>query len=422
MDIHGVRSLLGIVNFIKNHIPRRAKICELITQLTRKDVKFVWREEQQKAFEKLKAVVSEAILLTFPNPNRPFDLYPNASQKFPMGAVLAQDGKIVSTFSRKFNDVQLKYTVTGQELLAVVEACKHFEQIIQGCKLRIHTDHKNLTHNGTVHVNLKDQRAQNFLDLEFAPTFVYISGEDNTAADGLSRLKMADNEPAEIADKIFVILQNNLDREENIDFPLDMIRIMNTQKSDLEIQGCISSGKLLARIDTTKIDGGVMITIDKKVWVPKDAQQRIVDWYHTNLQHAGINRRIKSIGQTFTWEGLRAIVEKFVTSCDSCQCNKQSNKKSYGKIPLVPALRDKIPWGIIHVDCCGSWKVRWLNEETGETKSFEIHLLSMVEACTGWSKFVRIKSASSILTATALAKGWLCRYLRPQKVLHDNGP
>ena len=35
-----------------------------------------------------------------------------------MGAVLAQDGKIISNFSRKFNNAQLKYTVTGQKLLA----------------------------------------------------------------------------------------------------------------------------------------------------------------------------------------------------------------------------------------------------------------------------------------------------------------
>jgi hypothetical protein len=78
---------------------------------------------------------------------------------YAMGVVLAQDGKIISTFSRKFNDAQLKYTVTGQELLAVVEACKHFEQIIRGCKIRIHMDHQNLTHDETVHVNLRQQRA-----------------------------------------------------------------------------------------------------------------------------------------------------------------------------------------------------------------------------------------------------------------------
>ena len=161
-----------------------------------------------------------------------------------MGAVLAQDGKIVSTFSRKFNDAQLKYTVTGQELLAAVEACKHFDQIIRGCEIRIHSDHKNLTHDGTVHVNLREQRARIFLDSEYAATFVHIAGDDNTAADGLSRLEMADNEPTEITEDIFVILDNNLDRGENTDFPLDMTRIMNEQRNDGEIQRRISSGKL----------------------------------------------------------------------------------------------------------------------------------------------------------------------------------
>ena len=42
-------------------------------------------------------------MLEYPNPNRPFDLFPDVSSTYAMGAVLEQDGKIVSTFSRKFN-------------------------------------------------------------------------------------------------------------------------------------------------------------------------------------------------------------------------------------------------------------------------------------------------------------------------------
>jgi hypothetical protein len=104
------------------------------------------------------------------------------------------------------------------------------------------------------------------------------------------------------------------------------------------------------------------------------------------------------------------MVEKYVSSCDSCQRNKTTNKKSYGKIPLVPALRDKNPWEVIHVNCCGPWKIKWIDEETGEKNEFEIHLLSTVDACKGWSKFVRIETTSSVTTATALDKNWLCRY------------
>ncbi len=77
----------------------------------------------------------EAIMLKYPNPNHPFDMYPNASSTYVMGAVLEQDRKIVSTFLRKLNGMQLKYTVMGHELLVVVKACKHFAKIIRGCNI-----------------------------------------------------------------------------------------------------------------------------------------------------------------------------------------------------------------------------------------------------------------------------------------------
>jgi hypothetical protein len=176
--------------------------------------------------------------------------------------------------------------------------------------------------------------------LEFGATFVLIKGTDNTAADGLSRLEMSDDKPTEIANEIFAILQNNLDREESNDFPLDMKRIMIAQRSNEEIQQHINSGKLSAKIGTKIIDGGEVTTINGLIWVPKKVQQWIVEWYHSNLQHAGITRMINLISQMFTWKGLRPMVEQHMLSCDSCQRNKSTDKKSYGKIPLTPALNN----------------------------------------------------------------------------------
>jgi hypothetical protein len=43
-------------------------------------------------------VISEAIMLEYPKPNWQFDIYLDASSMYAMGAVLEQDGKIVSTF------------------------------------------------------------------------------------------------------------------------------------------------------------------------------------------------------------------------------------------------------------------------------------------------------------------------------------
>ncbi len=89
-NLKQVRGFLGVINFIKNHIPNRAAICEPITRLTRKDMKFSWGEEQTQTFNKVRAIVAESIMLTYPDPNCPFDLYPDASSTYAMGAILVQ--------------------------------------------------------------------------------------------------------------------------------------------------------------------------------------------------------------------------------------------------------------------------------------------------------------------------------------------
>ena len=58
--------------------------------------------------------------------------------------MLLHDGKTISTFSRKFNDTQLKYNITEMELLADYEGCKYSHRIIYGCEVDIHSDHMNL--------------------------------------------------------------------------------------------------------------------------------------------------------------------------------------------------------------------------------------------------------------------------------------
>ncbi len=81
----------------------------------------------------MKVAIEESITLEYPNSNKPFDLYTYVSSTLAMGVMSCQDGKSIGTFSQKLDDAQLKYTVMGQELLACMEACIHFNQIIRGC-------------------------------------------------------------------------------------------------------------------------------------------------------------------------------------------------------------------------------------------------------------------------------------------------
>ncbi len=132
-----------------------------------------------------------------------FHIYPDASSKHAMGAVLVQEDKTVSTFSTRFNEAQLKYTVTEQELLAILEACKHFKNIIHGCDITVHTDHKNFTYSPTQRANARVERSMILLNEEFGVTLEHIKGKDNTGGDGLSTLAFSDTTSE--TDAIFAI-------------------------------------------------------------------------------------------------------------------------------------------------------------------------------------------------------------------------
>ena len=85
-------------------------------------------------------------LLTYPGFNETFKIHTNASA-FQLGAVLIQKGKPIDFYSRKLTDAQQRYTVTERELPSIIETLKEFRRILLGHKLRIYTDHKNLTCN-----------------------------------------------------------------------------------------------------------------------------------------------------------------------------------------------------------------------------------------------------------------------------------
>ena len=54
----------------------------------------------------------------------------------------------------------------------------------------------------------------------------------------------------------------------------------------------------------------LLIFLDGKIVVKQSLQQRIVDWYHTMLCHPGETRTEETIGQYFSWKGLKPMVQR----------------------------------------------------------------------------------------------------------------
>ena len=99
---------------------------------------FTWTPQCQQAFNSLQKALTEAPILTPPDPGLQFTLDMDASD-VGMGAVLAQalpEGeRVVAYFS---HHSERRYCVTRQELLAMVAAIKHFgtavADVLQGTR------------------------------------------------------------------------------------------------------------------------------------------------------------------------------------------------------------------------------------------------------------------------------------------------
>ena len=93
----------------------------------------------------MKKILAREVILAFPDFNKPFEIYTDASNT-QLGAVITQDGKPIAFYSKKLNPAQTRYTTTEKELLSIVATCKEFRTILLGQQITIYTDHENLTY------------------------------------------------------------------------------------------------------------------------------------------------------------------------------------------------------------------------------------------------------------------------------------
>ena len=110
-------------------IPNYATIAEPLTNLTKKNQKYEWLEEQQRAFELLCAMLMTAPVLHRPDPNGLFVVQTDASD-VGLGAVLLQEvegqERVIEFASHVLTPAERNYSVTERECLAAVWAIQKF--------------------------------------------------------------------------------------------------------------------------------------------------------------------------------------------------------------------------------------------------------------------------------------------------------
>jgi hypothetical protein len=91
-SVHHVQNFLGLVGYYRRFIPNFSKMSKPITELLKKDNKYVWSKDFDKAFKTLKKLLTTSPVLAQPDIAKPFNMYCDASCTG-LGDVLVQEGE-----------------------------------------------------------------------------------------------------------------------------------------------------------------------------------------------------------------------------------------------------------------------------------------------------------------------------------------
>ena len=142
-DVEGVQRLNGFVNYLAKFLPQLSSVMAPIRRLTRKDSQWQWAEEQEKALEEIKRLVTTAPVLGYYDPTSELEIQCDASQTG-LGATIMQEGRPIAYASRSLTDTETRYAQIEKEMLAIVFALEKFHQYTFGRHVRVQSDHKPL--------------------------------------------------------------------------------------------------------------------------------------------------------------------------------------------------------------------------------------------------------------------------------------
>jgi len=144
-----LHEFIGLALYYRRFIKDFAKIASPLHKLLHKNQPYIWNEKCQLAFETLKNHLITSPILTYPDFDKPFILFTDASS-IGLGAILSQKDsenheKVIAYASRRVNETEAKYSATELECLAVVWAIKLFRPYLHSnIPFDLITDHSAL--------------------------------------------------------------------------------------------------------------------------------------------------------------------------------------------------------------------------------------------------------------------------------------
>ena len=409
--VRDIRCFLGMTGYYRNFIQGYATIAKPLTQLLKNEQAFEWTTECQSSFELLKQKLMEAPILRHFREDCKVVIHTDASG-YAMGAILCQiqDEKevVISYNSKTFDELQLKYSVSEKEALAIVWAVKKLRHYIFGSHFTIKTDNCALCFIMSIK-NPNGRLARwSLLLQEFDFTVEYRSGKKHSNVDCLSRY------PIEASG-------NDFD-----EFPLlfaEATDVHEAQKSDSwcrDVSESLKTGKAKSFLNKFRIENEVLyrVTHDSNgqekllLCVPKSMRRKILQELHDDptAGHLGFIKTYIKVRDRFFWKHIERTVRKYVSNCTSCQRWKADVGLPKGNLQSIEYPSE--PFSLVGIDILGSLSV------TSRRKKY---IIVLIDFCTRYIEAESLAHIRSDAIADWFINKIVLRHGAIRKVISDQG-
>lgn len=360
-DKKSLQQFLGLITYVSKFIPKLSEHTAPLRALLKKNVAFVWSNEQQVKFDLLKKLLVSKPVLQFFDMKKPVTITVDSSS-YALGASLLQNNLPVAYASKALNDVQQQYSQIEKETLAILFGCERFRQYVYGTHFTVESDHKPLISIFKKNIDSCPPRLQRMLIKLQGYSFdlVYKKGKDLVIADLLSRANYDVSQPVDVDNQTQSI-------EAHVCTVVNSINVSNDQLTKLK--------KLTNEDETMKILKSYIVTNwpshkknvpdnVKPFWkvkdeltlgenlvfkgnalvIPHDLRREMLQRLH--FTHCGVTKTVLRAKNVVYWPNMENQIRDMISQCEPCI----TFANNYRKEPLVPHDVPKLPWYKVGLD------------------------------------------------------------------------